>query len=244
MAKQMREKKNRQGNQDETCTSGRELWRRKVSTHSETPSCGGMGRWSCGTSRTVQQQMCGSKEVLSSTSQPETCECMPTRVDGDWMLRLQELDPRERTGVDCSEGAQRALVQHSWGSPGKNLGLPERQEIIVTGTLNCTCSQIAGPCLCECHRWDHRAAICDPRGGYVHGPAGIKAGRSARGGQRDGARVCDPEVDMTVVKQPPSYDQVQVNTHNFLGAHEAWFFWGTHKLGPIPLGERMTCPRV
>lgn len=87
----------------------------KFSTHSETPSCGGMGGWSCGTSRTVQQQMCGSKEVLSSTSQPETCECMPTRVDGDWMLRLrlQELDPRERTGVDCSEGAQRALVQHS-----------------------------------------------------------------------------------------------------------------------------------
>ena len=53
--------------------------------------------------------------VLPSTSQPETCECMPTRVDGDWMLRfsLQGLDPRERTGVDCSEGAQRALVQHS-----------------------------------------------------------------------------------------------------------------------------------
>ena len=33
----------------------------KVSTHSETPSCGGMGGWSLGTSRTVQQQMCGSK---------------------------------------------------------------------------------------------------------------------------------------------------------------------------------------
>ena len=53
--------------------------------------------------------------VLSSTSQPETCECMPTRVDGDWMLRLrlQGSDPRERTGVDYSEGAQPALIQHS-----------------------------------------------------------------------------------------------------------------------------------
>ena len=93
----------------------------EVSTHSETPSCVGMGG-SFGTSRTVQQQMCGSKAerillrhwcclALPSLRR----ECMPTRVDGDWMLRLRlwGSDPRESTGVDCSEGAQRALVQHS-----------------------------------------------------------------------------------------------------------------------------------
>ena len=41
--------------------------------------------------------------VPTSTHQPEMLVCSPTRVGGDWELRLglQRSDPRERTGVGC-----------------------------------------------------------------------------------------------------------------------------------------------
>ena len=48
---------------------------------------------------------------------------------------LQGLDSRERNGVDNCGDTLKGLTQHSRGSPGENLGLPERQEIIVPGTL-------------------------------------------------------------------------------------------------------------
>ena len=93
----------------------------KVSTHSEIPlMCrdeGGCNLRNSAATDVWKQSRENSAQrlVLSSTSQPETCECMPTRVDGEWMLRLRlrGSDPRERTGVDYSEGAQRALIQHS-----------------------------------------------------------------------------------------------------------------------------------
>ena len=50
-------------------------------------------------------------------------------------LRLQRSDPRDRTGVAFHEDSLRGLVLHSWGSQGKSLGLPQRQEIIISGTL-------------------------------------------------------------------------------------------------------------
>ena len=79
-------------------------------------------------------------------------------------------DSRERIGVDGLEDTLRKLVQHSQGSPRNSLGLPERQEIIAKGALLMASSQNVG--LCECHKWDELAVVCNFRS--------IKAGVNAK----------------------------------------------------------------
>ena len=65
--------------------------------------------------RRGQQQGCRGKaerflhrgSVPTSTHQPETFVCSPAAAGGGWVLRLrlQRLDPRERTGVGCMKAA-------------------------------------------------------------------------------------------------------------------------------------------
>lgn len=47
------------------------------------------------------------------------------------MLRLPGLDPRKRTSIDCCEDTLKIQLR----DPGKGLGLPERQGIVVAKTL-------------------------------------------------------------------------------------------------------------
>ena len=103
------------------------------------------------------------KTVLPST---------PAEVNGDWVLsfRLQGLDPRERTWVDCHEHTLRELIQHSWGSPGKSLCLPEARDhchrdpltpwAYRPASVNATSGISSG---CEPH---------NPRGRYSYFPGG------------------------------------------------------------------------
>ena len=95
--------------------------------------------------------------------------CIPTKVSRGWVLRfrLQGLEPRKRTGVDCSEDILRGYIQHSWGSLGKSLGLPERQETFVRGTVYSMHLQTVQSYFCECHRWDEQWLQQVPEAGAV-----------------------------------------------------------------------------
>ena len=126
-----KEKRNkRQKNRDGTCTSRRELWRRKSFHTLGSPFTGGDWGWEGGewgeslraTGEHSNRGAEGKTErfphrglVLTSTHQPERLVCSPTRVDGGWELRLglQESDCRERTGDGCVNTAWRGLVCHS-----------------------------------------------------------------------------------------------------------------------------------
>ena len=111
-------KKQRQKNTDGTCTSGRELWRRKGFHTLGSPFTDGDCGWQMGEASEpwtrVQQQGCGgqSREIpaqSTNTQQPERLVCSPAGTGGGWELRLglQRSDPRERTGVGCMNTAWR-----------------------------------------------------------------------------------------------------------------------------------------
>ena len=81
--------------------------------------------------------------------------CLPRHWGLSAEAQPSEVRPRERTWVDCHKDSLRSLVLHSWGSPGKSLDLPERQEILFAGPTNSVRSQTAGRHLHECrHRWE------------------------------------------------------------------------------------------
>ena len=87
----------------------------KVSTHQEAPSLVEMGVWAGGklwshggerNNRGAEgkvERFPHSRQVPTSTHQPERLVCSPTRVSGGWELRLRprRSDPRERTRVGC-----------------------------------------------------------------------------------------------------------------------------------------------
>ena len=114
-------KKQKQKDRDGTCTSGRELGRRKSFQMLGRPFTGGDrgwvgGKlWSHGGERSNRGAE-GKAErfphrglVPTSTHQPERLVCSPTGAGGGWelRLRLRRSDPRERTGVGCVKTAWR-----------------------------------------------------------------------------------------------------------------------------------------
>ena len=116
-------KKQRQKNKDGTCTSGRELWRRKSFHTLGSPFTDRDGGWVGGKLQSHRGE-CRNRDaegkaerflqrglVLTSTYQPEVLICSPTRTGGGWKLRLrfQRSDPRERTGVGCMNTSWRGL---------------------------------------------------------------------------------------------------------------------------------------
>ena len=109
-----KEKKQRQKNRDGTCTSGRELWRRKGFHTLGNPFTGGDCGWRRGEAsepwRRVQQQGCGgqSGEILAQrigadlhSSAREAC--LLTRWGGRGLgaEARASVGCRERTGVGC-----------------------------------------------------------------------------------------------------------------------------------------------
>ena len=121
---QKKKEKQRQKNRDGTCTSGRELWRRRSFHTLGSPFTGGDGGWAGG-SFGVTEESVGAEgkaerfphrgSVPTSTHQIERLVCSPAGAGGDWELRLglRSSDPRERTGVGCVNTAWRGLVRHS-----------------------------------------------------------------------------------------------------------------------------------
>ena len=100
-------------------------------------------------------------EIIHHRDHCQTVAYTLTIASGGWVLwlRLWRSDPRERTGVGCYGDTLRELV-----------GPPERQEIIAKGALLMASSQNVG--LCECHKWDELAVVCNFRS--------IKAGVNAK----------------------------------------------------------------
>ena len=125
-AKEKKEKQ-RQKNRDGTCTSGRELWRRKSFQTLGSPFTGGDGGWPGGKlqSHGGERSNRGAEGkverfphrglVLNSTHQPERLVCSPAGAGrgSELRLRLWRSDPRDRTGVGCVNTAWRGLVRHS-----------------------------------------------------------------------------------------------------------------------------------
>ena len=123
---QKKKEKTETKNRDRTCTSGRELWRRKGFHTLGSPfvggdsSCGGGKLRSHGgecNNRGVEgkvERFLHRGSVPTSIHQPERLVCSPTGIGGGWQLRLGlHLNPRERTGVGCVTTAWRGLVHHS-----------------------------------------------------------------------------------------------------------------------------------
>ena len=112
-------------NRDGTCTSGRELWRRKrFHTVGRPFTCGDgeggklqshRGEHSNRGAEGKAERFLHRGSVLTSTHQPERLVCSAARAGGGWELRLQlrRSDPRERTGIGCVNTAWRGLVHHT-----------------------------------------------------------------------------------------------------------------------------------
>ena len=137
-----KEKKNNKGFGTGTCTSGRELWRRKHFCSLRNSLTGenkegelGISEGNTVTGAHKAKWRIHHKNQFQPALHSWDIIWTPTAVSGSWVLWLRHrgLNPREKTRVDCHEYTLRGLVQHSWGSPRKGLGLPERHEIIVTG---------------------------------------------------------------------------------------------------------------
>ena len=108
-------KKQRQKNRDGTCTSGRELWRRKGVHTLGSPFAGRDCGWWKGElqshggrrsnrgaeGRAERSPHRGSVLTGTSTHQPERLVCSLARAGRGWELRLglRRSDPRERTGL-------------------------------------------------------------------------------------------------------------------------------------------------
>ena len=112
-----KEKRKRQKNRDRTCTSGRELWRRKSFHTLGSPFTGRDGGVGGGEAwRRAQQQ--GSRgqsgeiptqRIGADQHSPAWEACLLT-CQGTLGLGA---DTRERTGVGCVNTAWRGLVRHS-----------------------------------------------------------------------------------------------------------------------------------
>ena len=105
-----------QRNQDGTCTPGKELWRRKIFWHLETPS------WRSFRTSEESAVTCaeGKAERILHRDQCQTIiphseltVCMHTTAGGGWVLRLtlQRSDLREKTEVDCHEDCLRGIMK-------------------------------------------------------------------------------------------------------------------------------------
>ena len=112
----------------------------KFSAHSETFSLLGTGVLGTEGSPTVGTQKTKQREFITEIFKEKHFPAkkrftLPT-TRGALVLRftLWGSDSRERSNVGCHENTLREL-EHSWGNPGKSLGLSERQEIVGTGTL-------------------------------------------------------------------------------------------------------------
>ena len=113
---------------DGTCTSGRELWRRKgflphARKHLHWQRWGMVGGKLQSHGGESSDRGAGAKVerlphrglLLTSTHHPERLVCSPTRAGGGWELRLQlqRSHPRKRTGVGCVNTAWRGIVCHN-----------------------------------------------------------------------------------------------------------------------------------
>ena len=155
---------------------------------------------------------------------------MPTAANGGWALRFKHwgggLDPRERTRVDYCEDILRGLIQHSWGSPDKTHLRSKRS--LSRGPSNFPHSQMAGPRLPECQRWDDLAVVYDSRGRKASTTAvcdaragntsclSARAGMGARGGGQEAAMVPTPGVSAAI-----NLWEAWVTVHTFLGTWAA-----------------------
>ena len=103
---------------------------------------------------------------MTSTSQPQALVCMPATALGlSAEAQTSEVRARESTWVGCHEDSLTGLVLHSWGSPGKSLDLPERQEILCAGTSNSVRSDSRTPPLWVPSQVGRAAAaVSSPRG--------------------------------------------------------------------------------
>ena len=156
---------------------------------------------------------------------------MPTAVSGCWVLRLrlQESDPRMRTGVACCEITLSGLVQHAERAQGKAWACQRGKRSSPLGPSNSKCSQIAGPCLCECHKvgwagcglWPQRWA-CPWT--YCH-QGWHECQR--RWGVAWGFGLWHQRWLWWLPQWLSSCEWVQVTVHNFLEDYVAWFFQET-----------------
>lgn len=128
--------------------------------------------------------------------------------------------------VACHEVTLRGLVQHAERGR-KSLGLPERQEIITTGTINSSAHRLQDCAYVSVIRWDALVVGCDPRGGHARGPTAIKDSTVSR--RRGVARgmVCDTRGGCDGCHSGCQAIVAQVTVHNCLEDCVAWFFQGT-----------------
>ena len=120
-------KKQRQKNRDGTCTSGKELWRRKGFHTLGSPFMGGEGggrggklqshggEWSNRGAEGKAERFPHRGSDPTSTHQPKRLVYSPTGAGEGWELRLglQRSDPRERTEFGGVNTAWRGLLHHS-----------------------------------------------------------------------------------------------------------------------------------
>ena len=168
--------------------------------------------------------------LLTSTPSWEAV-FMPTAASGGWVLRLrlQESDPKMRTGVACLEVTLRVLVQHAERAQGKAWVCQRGKRSSPLGPSNSKCSQITGLCLCECHKvgwagcglWPQRWAC---PGTYCH-QRWQECQR--RWGMAWGYGLRHQRWLWRLPQWLPSCEWEQVTVHNFLEDCVAWFFQGT-----------------
>ena len=129
--------KNRQKNREGTCTTGREVWRRKSFHTPGNPFTGGDREWRGGSfGATEESAATGVQRAKRRDSYTEDwcwralnsprglSAHLLARTGGSCVQRLQLIQrthPRERTGVGCVKTAWRGLVCHSYlgGNPEK-----------------------------------------------------------------------------------------------------------------------------
>ena len=130
-------KKERKRNRDQTCASGRELWKRKSFCTLGRPLTGrdeGGGLWSLkeetGQSRENPTQMIGADQ-----QSPAWDASLPTGAGGGWMLRLGiwRSDPREKTGVGCIKTAWGGLYATAEGVQEVALASQRRKGPLLQG---------------------------------------------------------------------------------------------------------------
>lgn len=135
--------KKRQINQDGTWASGREVWRRKISAHSKTPSQEGTrgsfttseGSIATGAQKAKQREF--SIEIIADQNFPAKVlfACPPQWVETGAEAQASGVKHQNITGVDCHEDTLRGLCTKQLRESREKPGMPERQEITVAGTL-------------------------------------------------------------------------------------------------------------
>ena len=232
-----KQQENKEIKPDRSCTSQREQWRRK----SWKPPHRQGQEGALVPQKRMQQQVL--RRQMERIHHRDNCQptlprlevvCMPSAVSRGWVLslRLGRLDWgwllwRYSDGDEYN--TEERVQEKAWASQRSKRSL-------LQGHSSSMPMQTTGPCLHECHRWDKAAVVQDPRSGYAHGPATVKAGINVWGRGWHRAVVCNPRA-WWPPQWPPSYAQVQVNTHNFLAEYLNWLFWGMQNMEPIPLEE-------